>query len=83
MATLTIRNLDDAVKNQLRIQGAINGTSMEAEARAILTKALIPEPDNESLASQISKIVKPIGGIEMDLPERTHSSEQRIPKFEE
>lgn len=40
MATLTIRNLDDEVKRQIRLRGALNGRSMEAEARAILAKGV-------------------------------------------
>lgn len=40
MSTLTIRNLDERVKQKLRIQAARNQTSMEAEARAILRAAL-------------------------------------------
>ena len=35
--TLTIRNLEERVKQKLRVQAASNGRSMEAEARAILT----------------------------------------------
>jgi antitoxin FitA len=38
--TLTIRNLDEPVKQKLRIQAASHGRSMEAEARAILTRAM-------------------------------------------
>jgi hypothetical protein len=34
MATLTIRNLDDSTKAQLRLQAARHGRSMEEEARA-------------------------------------------------
>jgi antitoxin FitA len=40
MATLTIRNLDPAIKERLRVQAARNGRSMEAELRAILTEAI-------------------------------------------
>lgn len=36
MASLTIRNLDDATKAQLRLQAARHGHSMEEEARRIL-----------------------------------------------
>jgi len=36
--TLTIRNLDEAVKQKLRVRAAQHGRSMEAEARAILTR---------------------------------------------
>ena len=39
MATLTIRNLPDDVRDRLRVQAARNGRSMEAEARAILGSA--------------------------------------------
>lgn len=35
--TLTIRNLDAAVKQKLRVRAALHGRSMEAEARAILS----------------------------------------------
>ena len=38
--TLTIRNLDEVVKQKLRIRAATHGRSMEAEARAILTETV-------------------------------------------
>ena len=38
--TLTIRNLDEPVKQKLRMQAASHGRSMEAEAREILTRAM-------------------------------------------
>ena len=38
--TLTIRNLDEAVKQKLREQAARNRRSMEAEARDLLARAL-------------------------------------------
>lgn len=37
---MTIRNLDDAVKQKLREQAARNRRSMEAEARELLARAL-------------------------------------------
>ena len=39
--TLTIRNLEEPVKQKLRMQAAGHGQSMEAEARAILTQAML------------------------------------------
>lgn len=42
--TLTIRNLDESVKQKLRIRAAEHQTSMEAEARAILAQA-VNEPE--------------------------------------
>ena len=37
MASITIRNLDDAAKEKLRMRAARNGRSMEEEARLLLT----------------------------------------------
>lgn len=42
--TLTIRNLDEEVKHKLRLRAARHQTSMEAEARAILARA-VEEPE--------------------------------------
>ena len=39
--TLTIRNLDEAVKLKLRMQAAEHGHSMEAEVRDILTRDVL------------------------------------------
>ena len=44
MATLTIRNLDAALKERLRIRAAQHGHSMEAELREILQQTL-KEPE--------------------------------------
>src|SRR5262245_54737281 len=40
MATLTIRNLPDDIRDKLRVKAAQGGRSMEAEARAILMESL-------------------------------------------
>jgi plasmid stability protein len=40
MATLTIRNLSDRVRDRLRLRAAKHGVSMEAEARSILAQAV-------------------------------------------
>lgn len=39
MAALTVRNLDDSVRDDLRLMAARHGHSMEAEVRDILTAA--------------------------------------------
>ncbi|EJM99592.1 bifunctional phosphopantothenoylcysteine decarboxylase/phosphopantothenate--cysteine ligase CoaBC [Phyllobacterium sp. YR531] len=36
MASITVRNLDDSVKEKLRLRAALNGRSMEEEARLVL-----------------------------------------------
>jgi plasmid stability protein len=40
MGTLTIRNLDDAVKRELRKRAAERGVSMEQEARDTLARGI-------------------------------------------
>lgn len=42
MAVMTIRNLDDEVREKLRVRAAQHGRSMEAEVREILTEAVSP-----------------------------------------
>lgn len=53
MATLMIRDLDEAVKARLRVRAAHNGRSMEAEARAILGAALAESTAQRGIGSQI------------------------------
>ena len=43
MAVMTIRDLDDEVRDKLRIRAAHNKRSMEAEVRAILESAVRPQ----------------------------------------
>ncbi len=71
MATMTIRNIDDQLKARLRVQAAMHGRSMEDEARDILRTALSAESvQAASLVTAIRARVEPLGGIELDLPER-------------
>lgn len=73
MATLTIRNLDERIKAQLRIQAARHGRSMEEEARTILRSAIEarqPAATAQGLGSRIHQHFAQLGGVELDLPER-------------
>lgn len=68
MAVMTIRNIDDAIKNRLRLRAAMHGRSMEDEARDILRSALsteIPRPRN--LGQAIHERFSAFGGV--DLPD--------------
>jgi len=40
MASMTIRNIDDSLKERLRVRAAQHGHSMEEEARIILRRAV-------------------------------------------
>lgn len=67
MTTLTVRNVDPALKERLRVRAATQGHSMEAELRHILREALSgdrkPEP---SLAEAIRRRFAPFGGVELE-----------------
>ena len=53
MASITIRNLDNGVKTQLRKRAAGHGRSVEEEARAILHEAVKQENPPTNLLSAI------------------------------
>ena len=61
MATLTIRNLPDEVRDRLRLRAARAGTSMEAEAREILVRASA-EPLEKLSAKSLQKWVDGLYG---------------------
>jgi antitoxin FitA len=71
MASLLIRNLDDALKTRLRVRAAEKGRSMEAEARDILNRELKTsvggKPEKkENLAEIAREIFGPEGGVDLE-----------------
>jgi plasmid stability protein len=50
MATLTIRNVPDEVRDRLRVRAAENGRSMEAEVRQVLLQSTAEPVDESELA---------------------------------
>ena len=81
MASITVRNLEDRLKHQLRVRAAENGRSMEEEVRDILRTTLYQQPSGqENLAKAIRSRFAPLGGVELDLPPR--SSMRKPPRFD-
>jgi plasmid stability protein len=83
-ASLNIRQLDPALKEQLRIRAAHNGRSMEAEARAILKEVLtasasVHPASGADLVASIRRRFAPLGGVDLDLPPREPGREP--PRF--
>jgi antitoxin FitA len=65
MPTLTIRNIEPALKERLRVRAARNGRSMEAELRHILSTTIGGETSREiNLAEAIRRRFLPLGGVE-------------------
>lgn len=71
MAALSIRDLDDTVRERLRVRAARHGRSMEAEVRAILTAAVDQPPRSAGLAQMLLSRFGTLGGVDLELPERT------------
>lgn len=79
MANVSIRNLNDRVREKLRTRAANNGRSMEAEMRTILEEAVADPQQSQNLLDAIFDQFQEIGGVELDIPSRATSP--RSPDF--
>ncbi len=71
MTSITIRNLDDDVKTQLRARAAEHRRSMEEEARIILRDAVNGgQTGPRNLAKFTQECFASLGGVEFELPPR-------------
>ena len=70
VSAVSIRNLDDQVKERLRVRAARHGRSMEAEMRAILTDAVREPGEDAGLFQVLRERASQLGGIELDIPAR-------------
>jgi antitoxin FitA len=87
MTSITIRKLDPAIKERLRIRAAEHGRSMEAEARDILKATLLAQVTKSSdertgadLIASIRARFAPLGFVDLELPSR--KSLREPPKFD-
>ena len=81
MATLTIRDFDDALKHRLRLRAASRNRSMEEEVRQILRSALHDAPPPTSdLAARIRSRFAGLGGVE--LPQAVREPVRPPPVFD-
>lgn len=84
MGTLTIRNLDDTVKQRLRERAAARGVSMEEEARTILGDVVASSSKAaplDSFMDSINRLKAKYGAFELDIPPRSRAVREP-PKFE-
>jgi antitoxin FitA len=80
MGTMTIRNLNDRVKEAIRLRAAKSGHSMEEEARRLLTWAVDAPPSDEfGLASAIRRRFASAGRLELERLPRGRMRD--VPKF--
>lgn len=79
MASITIRNIDESLKTELRLAAAENNRSMEEEVRQILKHFLLVRKSSAGIGTRISQRFAQAGGVE--LPEIHRSLPGRVPGF--
>lgn len=82
-ASITIRKLDPALMERLRVRAAEQGHSMEAEARAIL-QTVLTQPDLKparNLYERIRARFEPLGGAD-DLTVPPREVDRDPPRFD-
>jgi plasmid stability protein len=80
VATVSIRDLDDNVRDRLRIRAARNGRSMEAEMRAILTAAVAEEqPEYPDAVTMILDVFRGFDDVVLEIEPRTDDDHRPIP----
>jgi antitoxin FitA len=71
VAAVSIRNLDDRVKERLRMRAAAHGRSMESEIRSILEEAVSEREESTGLFGALLERFGELGGVELDVPARS------------
>lgn len=70
MAAISVRDLDDGIRERLRVRAARNGRSMEAEIRAILTAAVDDDAPADLFVTVLERFGT-VGGVDLAVPPRT------------
>jgi antitoxin FitA len=70
VAAVSIRGLDDDVRDRLRVRAARNGRSMEAEIRHILIDAVEDESAAAGLFTTLLDRFGELGGVDLKIAER-------------
>ena len=65
MASLVIRNIEDALKERLRVRAARRGRSMEEEARRIL-RAAFPDREPQGNLADLAEDLFGKDGVDLD-----------------
>ena len=82
MGTMTVRGLDEGLKQRLRVRAAENGRSMEEELREILKVALAEPAERPfGLGTRIHNRFLEVGGV--DLPPVERSAPRPAPDFDD
>lgn len=81
MSSITVRNLDEAIKTSLRLRAARHGWSMEQEVRLILQQTVAPDQaSTRSFAEQINQ--RFVGLQAESLPLSTRAPQRYLPHLD-
>lgn len=81
MSSITVRNLDESVKNSLRVRAARHGWSMEQEVRLILQQTVAPEQAEQiSFAERVNRRFASLKVESLPIPSRQIA--RTPPKFD-
>jgi plasmid stability protein len=70
MGSMTIRNLDDRVKDKIRLRAAKNGHSMSEEVRRLLSAAVdVPSAEEVGLGTAVRRRFAALGPFKLVIPE--------------
>ena len=84
MASLLIRNFDNALHAKLKARAKAHHRSLEEEARETLRHAVALDngaPTSENLASLAARLFSDIGDFELELPTRATDAARPPPDF--
>lgn len=70
MANISVRNLDDRVRDELRAQAQLHGHSMEEEIRQILEEAASHRRREANPFIRLMRQADASGGVDLELPPR-------------
>ncbi len=80
MSSITVRNLDESVKNSLRLRAARHGWSMEQEVRHILQQTVAPEQTPQTSFAEL--VNRRFAGLEVEgLPIPARRPARTPPEF--
>lgn len=78
MASITIRNIDEELKNLLRMEAASKRISMEEEVRQILRRFVLQKKCTEGLGDRLASRFAKIGGVELPPVTRSVPRSEKI-----
>ena len=83
MGSVTVRNIDDAIKESARLTAAKKGLSLEAELRALIERTYAPAKADRAARIRamsdedwVSELIAIANGADLQLPERSDPPER-------